>query len=282
MSFNFSCVINTICLALLGEMKAVMLVYSSFVSWIMDYLIGRPQDVCAVMCVREGSQSHRSSAGHCPLSFSLHLVSHQAQLPCGELAFPEIPGWPNGSWMCQQGVMRWSYRADVDNYVTWCEENLLQIHTDNKLDWGKNTDALRKRQLRSLDISRTMSRMFYESVVASAVLSALVCISASHCGAKLRKENASQRENHHEQCVRPSPRQAPRVQKFLQLQTDCTKIHHWAPQGIVLISGNQPVQLLSLSVRLYDWGGSSSGLTYVDFFFFFLRTWNRTFVNIVQ
>lgn len=110
------------------------------------------------------------------------------------------------------------YRAAVDNFVTCCEQNHLQlnvtktkelvvdmrrtkvpvtpvfiqgvnvdivedykylgVHIDNKLDRGKNTDALYRkgqsslyflRQLRSFNICRTMLRMCDESVVASAL-----------------------------------------------------------------------------------------------------------------
>lgn len=64
------------------------------------------------------------------------------------------------------------------------EYKYLGVHIDNKLDWARNTDALFKkgqsrlyflRRLRSFNICRTMLRMFYESVVSSAILFALVC-----------------------------------------------------------------------------------------------------------
>ncbi|KAI4905569.1 hypothetical protein NFI96_026711, partial [Prochilodus magdalenae] len=60
----------------------------------------------------------------------------------------------------------------------------LGVHIDNKLDWAKNTDALYRkgqsrlyflRRLRSFNICRTMLRIFYESVVASAILYAVAC-----------------------------------------------------------------------------------------------------------
>ncbi|KAK0139729.1 hypothetical protein N1851_023362 [Merluccius polli] len=59
-----------------------------------------------------------------------------------------------------------------------------RVYLDNKLDWTKNTDALYRkgqsrlyflRRLRSFNICRTMLRMFYESVVASAILYAVAC-----------------------------------------------------------------------------------------------------------
>ncbi|XP_062913008.1 uncharacterized protein LOC134350989 isoform X1 [Mobula hypostoma] len=60
----------------------------------------------------------------------------------------------------------------------------LGIRIDNKLDWSKNTEAVYKkgqsrlyflRRLRSSNICRTMLRMFYESVVPSAIMFAVVC-----------------------------------------------------------------------------------------------------------
>ncbi len=60
----------------------------------------------------------------------------------------------------------------------------LGLYIDNELEWAKNTDALYRkgqsrlyflRRLRSFNICRTMLRMFYESVVASAILYAVVC-----------------------------------------------------------------------------------------------------------
>lgn len=63
------------------------------------------------------------------------------------------------------------------------EYKYLGVYLDNKLDWGKNVDTVYKkgqsrlyflRRLRSFDICRTMLRMFYESMVASAIMYAVV------------------------------------------------------------------------------------------------------------
>ena len=71
----------------------------------------------------------------------------------------------------------------------------LGVYIDNKLDWIKNTEVLYKkgqsrlyflRRLRSFNICRTMLRMFYESVVASAILFAVVC-----WGSRLRVADAN-------------------------------------------------------------------------------------------
>ena len=60
----------------------------------------------------------------------------------------------------------------------------LGVHLNNKLDWSDNSDALYRkeqsrmyflRRLRSFDVCNRMLRMFYDSVVASVLLFAVVC-----------------------------------------------------------------------------------------------------------
>lgn len=60
----------------------------------------------------------------------------------------------------------------------------LGVHLDNKLDWAKNTETVYKkgqsrlyflRKLRSFNVCNIMLRMFYQSVVASAIFFGLVC-----------------------------------------------------------------------------------------------------------
>ena len=77
----------------------------------------------------------------------------------------------------------------------WTTLHFLGVIIDNKLDWTKNTEVLYKKgqsrlyflkRLRSFNISRTMLRMFYESVVASAILFAAVC-----WGSRLRVADAN-------------------------------------------------------------------------------------------
>ena len=60
----------------------------------------------------------------------------------------------------------------------------LGVHIDNKLDWIKNSGVFYRkgqsrlyflRRLRSFNICQKMLRMFYESVVASALLYAVAC-----------------------------------------------------------------------------------------------------------
>ena len=127
------------------------------------------------------------------------------------------------------------YRVNVNNFVTWCDHNHLQlnlgktkelvvdlrrtkttvnpvsiqgvsvdimegykflgVHIDNKLDWAKYTETLYRkgqsclyflRRLRLFNICRTMLKIFYESVVAIAILYAVAC-----WGSRLRVTDAS-------------------------------------------------------------------------------------------
>ena len=56
------------------------------------------------------------------------------------------------------------------------EYKYLGVYFNNKLDWTRNTEAdYFLRRLRSFNICRTMLRMFYESVVASAIFFTVTC-----------------------------------------------------------------------------------------------------------
>ena len=74
----------------------------------------------------------------------------------------------------------------------------LGVFIDSKLDWTKNTEVLYKtgqsclyflRRLFSFNICRIMLRMFHESVVASAILFALVCWASRLRGADANRLN---------------------------------------------------------------------------------------------
>ena len=53
MFFDFSSAFNTIRPALLDEKMAAMQVDAPIVSWIVDYLMGRPQYICLQNCVSD-------------------------------------------------------------------------------------------------------------------------------------------------------------------------------------------------------------------------------------
>ena len=72
MFFDFSSAFNTIRSAPLGGKVAAMQVEGPSVSWIVDYLLGRPQYVGLQNCV--SGQQHWGPIGDCPLSLPLHLI----------------------------------------------------------------------------------------------------------------------------------------------------------------------------------------------------------------
>lgn len=74
----------------------------------------------------------------------------------------------------------------------------LGVYIDNKLDWSKNSLVTYKkgqsrlyflRKLRSFRVCNTMLRMFYESVVASAIFYAVVCWGGSVKVADMKRFN---------------------------------------------------------------------------------------------
>ncbi|XP_049926802.1 uncharacterized protein LOC126406528 [Epinephelus moara] len=205
------------------------------VSWIVDYLTGRPQYVRLWHCVSDTVVSNTGAPQGTVLSpflFTLYTTDFSYQTEsCHLQKFSDDSAIVG----CISKGEEAEYRAVVNNFVSWCELNHLQLNTtktkelvvdlrrtrtpvtpvsilghnvdivehykylgvfiDNKLDWTKNTEVLYKkgqsrlyflRRLRSFNICRTMLRMFYESVVASAILFAVVC-----WGSRLRVADAN-------------------------------------------------------------------------------------------
>ncbi|KAK3567740.1 hypothetical protein QTP86_024060, partial [Hemibagrus guttatus] len=153
MFFDFSSAFNTIRPTLLGEKLKNMNVYTHLVSWIMDYLTRRPQYI--QNCISDTTRN--------PATFRNSLMTVG----------------------CIQGGNTSEYQTAVDNFVTWCELNHLQlsvgktkelvvdfrksrtpvsplsvhgekveivedykylgVHIDNKLDWTLNSTALYKK-----------------------------------------------------------------------------------------------------------------------------------------
>ncbi|KAK0147391.1 hypothetical protein N1851_013140 [Merluccius polli] len=185
--FDFSSAFNTIQPLLMGEKLRVMGVDDTMISWITDYLTGRPQ------FVRLGSV----------LSDVVRFSEDSAVVGC-------IRGGEEGE-----------YRTLVDNFVEWSEQNHLRLNVnktremvidfgrkkrmpsqplrirgevveevedykylgvviDNRLDWKSNTEAVYKKGMSRLfpedaEIFQRMLEIFYQSVVASAIFFAAVC-----------------------------------------------------------------------------------------------------------
>ncbi|KAI4892845.1 hypothetical protein NFI96_004933 [Prochilodus magdalenae] len=235
MFFDFSSAFNTIQPALLGDKLNVMQVEAPLVSWIVDYLTGRPQYVRLQHCVSDRVVSNTGAPQGTVLSpflFTLYTTDFNY---CTETCHLQKFSDDSAVVGCISRGDEDEYRATVNDFVAWCELNHLQlnvtktkelvvdlrrdktqvtpisikgvsvdtvedykylgVHIDNKLDWAKNTDALYRkgqsrlyflRRLRSFNICRTMLRIFYESVVASAILYAVAC-----WGSRLRVADAN-------------------------------------------------------------------------------------------
>ena len=70
MFFDFSRTSNTICPALLGDKQIAIKVDAPLMSWIVDYLTGRPQYMCLQHCVSDRVVSDtRTPQGTVPSPF---------------------------------------------------------------------------------------------------------------------------------------------------------------------------------------------------------------------
>ncbi|KAI4885627.1 hypothetical protein NFI96_005524 [Prochilodus magdalenae] len=188
MFFDFSSAFNTIQPLRLKDKLASMQVYPHLVSWITDYLTGRPQYVRLKDCTSETVEFSDDTA----------IVA------------------------CVRGGQEAEYRNLVEDFVAWCHRNnlllntskskemvvdfrrpltqpvfiegvevemvrtyrYLRLHLDERLDWSANTDILYRkgqsrlyflRRLGSFNICRKLLQMFYQTVVSSCLFYAVVC-----------------------------------------------------------------------------------------------------------
>ncbi len=118
MFFDFSSAFNTIRPALLGEKLTAMQVDSPLVSWIVDYLTGRPQFVRLRHCVSDRVVSNTGAPQGTVLSpfvFTLYSMDFSY---CTETC--HLQKFSNDSAVvgCISGGDEAEYRAAVDNFVT--------------------------------------------------------------------------------------------------------------------------------------------------------------------
>ncbi|KAL0151264.1 hypothetical protein M9458_053455 [Cirrhinus mrigala] len=228
MFFDFSSAFDTIRPALLAAKLMAMQVDAPLVSWMVDYLTGRPQYVRLQSCLSDRLISNTGAPQGrvlSPFLFTLYTTDFNYRTETCHLQKFSDDSAVVG---CITGGDEREYRAVVDKFVTWSESNhlllnvtktrelvvdlrstkapvtptsikgvsvevveeykYLGVYLDHKLDWCKNVDNVYRkgqsrlyflRQLRSFNICRTMLRMFYESVVASAIMYAVVCWGSS-------------------------------------------------------------------------------------------------------
>ncbi|KAK3524680.1 hypothetical protein QTP86_000611 [Hemibagrus guttatus] len=126
--FNFSRAFNTIRPTLLEEKLKNMNVYTQLVSWIIDYLTRHPQYVRIHNCVPETvicSTGAPQATVLSPFLFTMYTSDFRHNLEsCHLQKFSDdsvIVG-------CIQGGNTSEYQTAVDNFVTWCELNHLQLN----------------------------------------------------------------------------------------------------------------------------------------------------------
>ncbi|KAI4878622.1 hypothetical protein NFI96_001779, partial [Prochilodus magdalenae] len=196
--FDFSSAFNTIQPLRLKDKLARMQADPHLVSWITDYLTGRPQYVRLKDCTSETVVS--STGASQKFSDDTAIVA------------------------CVRGGQEAEYRNLVEVFVAWCHRNklllntsktkemvvdfrrarpltqpvfiegveiemvrtyrYLGLHLDERLDWSANTDILYRkgqsrlyflRRLGSFNICRKLLQMFYQTVVSSCLFYAVVC-----------------------------------------------------------------------------------------------------------
>lgn len=161
--------------------------------------------------------------------------------------------------------------VSVDNVE---EYKYLGVYMDKKLDWAKNSPS---RGLRSFNICRTMLRMFYESVEASAIQFAEVCWAsglADACRLGQRTADANRQKAYplgrnivgmelDSLTIVSEGRMLSKIFFILDnvshplhntlVRQRCTfsdrLVTHQAPQEIILSYGHQTLYCLPLSVR---------------------------------
>ncbi|TWW67277.1 hypothetical protein D4764_02G0003180 [Takifugu flavidus] len=204
MFFDFSSAFNTIQPRLLRAKLENRQVDAPLVSWIEDYLTGRPQFVRLRSCVSDPRMSNTGA-------------------PQGTVLSPFLFTTYTADFQSIHNGQEEEYRDFVESFVRWCRENHLQLNVtktkmvvdfsksksppfplcisgkdveivpsyrflgvqlDNKLEWSTNTDAVYKkamsrlyflRRLRSFSVCSRMLHMFYQSVMASTIFFAVVC-----------------------------------------------------------------------------------------------------------
>ncbi|KAI4888220.1 hypothetical protein NFI96_004855 [Prochilodus magdalenae] len=185
MFFDFSSAFNTIQPLLLRDKLMKMEVDMHLVTWITDYLTGRPQHVRIRDC---SSDTVISSTGApqgtvlSPVLFTLYTsdFKYNSEL-CHMQKFSDdtaIVGLQEVQALSAANLLK---GVDVEVVRSY---RYLGVHLDERLDWSVNTDIVYKkaqsrlyflRRLGSFRICQKLLLMFYQSVVASVLFYAVVC-----------------------------------------------------------------------------------------------------------
>ena len=136
MFFDFSSAFNTIRPALLGDKLTVMQLDPPLASWIVDYLTDQQQYMCLQHCVSDAVVSNTRAPQETVLSpflFTLHTTDFSYQTESCHLQMFSDDSAVVG---CISKGEEAEYRAVVDNFVTWCELNHLQLNSKKQRAGG--------------------------------------------------------------------------------------------------------------------------------------------------
>ncbi|KAI4881097.1 hypothetical protein NFI96_007135 [Prochilodus magdalenae] len=182
MFFDFSSAFNTIQPLQLRDKLARMQVDPHLVSWITDYLTGRPQYVRLKDCTSETVVSSTGAPQGTVLSPFLFTLYTSEFRYNSETCHMQIFSHDTAIVACVRGGQEAEYRNLVEDFVAWCQRNnlllntsktkemvvdfrrarpliqpvfiegvevemvrtyrYLGLHLDERLDWSANTDVL--------------------------------------------------------------------------------------------------------------------------------------------
>ncbi|KAI4889354.1 hypothetical protein NFI96_010285 [Prochilodus magdalenae] len=128
MFFYFSSAFNTIQPAYLGDKLNVMQVDAPLVSWIVDYLTGRPQYVRLQHCVSDRVVSNTGAPQGTVLSPFLFTLYTTDFSYCTETCHLQKFSDDSAVVGCISRGDEDEYRATVNDFVAWCELNHLQLN----------------------------------------------------------------------------------------------------------------------------------------------------------
>ncbi|KAK0134631.1 RNA-directed DNA polymerase from mobile element jockey [Merluccius polli] len=135
--FDFSSAFNTIQPLLMGEKLRVMGVDDTMISWITDYLTGRPQFVCLFSVVVSDTGAPQGTVLS-PFLFTLYTTDFQYNSgSCHLQKFSDDSAVVG----CIRGGEEGEYRTLVDDFVEWSEQIHLRLNVnktrDMVIDFGR-------------------------------------------------------------------------------------------------------------------------------------------------
>ncbi|KAK0135139.1 putative RNA-directed DNA polymerase from transposon X-element [Merluccius polli] len=137
--FDFSSAFNTIQPLLMGEKLRGMGVNGGLITWVIDYLTGRPQvvrlgSILSDMVVSDVGAPQGTVLS--PFLFTLYTTDFQYNAESCHLQKFSDDSAVVG---CTGGGEEGEYRTLVDNFVEWSERNHLRLNVSKTRVWGQNS-----------------------------------------------------------------------------------------------------------------------------------------------